>query len=79
MAQTSSSIDPSFIQQIRTKLSALTVEHYINGRWSPGVRGEVFETLDPSTNRTLASGGRGHAEDVDVAHKPLTRHSRNGG
>jgi 5-carboxymethyl-2-hydroxymuconic-semialdehyde dehydrogenase len=67
MAQTVSGIDSSFIQQIRSKLSQTTVEHYINGRWSQGLRGEVFEALDPSTNRMLAMSCRGHAEDIDLA------------
>src|SRR5215472_14625413 len=53
--------------QIREKLSSTTVEHYINGRWRPGARGEVFDTLDPSTNRLLSKSYRGHAEDIDEA------------
>src|SRR5579872_6419944 len=67
MSQTSSSIDSSFIQQIRSKLSATTVEHYIDGHWFKGIRGEVFETLDPSDNSVLSRAFRGHAEDIDLA------------
>jgi 5-carboxymethyl-2-hydroxymuconic-semialdehyde dehydrogenase len=67
MAQAVSGIDSSLIQQIRSKLNATTVEHYIDGRWSPGVRGEVFETLDPSDNSVLSRTFRGHAEDIHLA------------
>jgi 5-carboxymethyl-2-hydroxymuconic-semialdehyde dehydrogenase len=67
MAQAVAGIDPSFIEAIRVRLSTTTVEHYIDGRWSKGVRGEVFETLDPSTNRMLSMACRGHAEDIDLA------------
>src|SRR5215471_2570946 len=54
-------------EQAREKLSATTVEHYINGDWRPGGRGEVFDTLDPSTNQVLTRACRGHAEDIDAA------------
>jgi 5-carboxymethyl-2-hydroxymuconic-semialdehyde dehydrogenase len=62
-----SGISQEFIDQVRAKLARTTVEHYINGRWVEGARGETFETLDPSTNRTLARAWRGHAEDIDRA------------
>src|SRR6476660_2943855 len=32
-----------------------------------GARDEVFETLDPSTNKILSHAYRGHAEDIDRA------------
>lgn len=66
MAQ-AAGIDPSFIEAIRAKLGATTVEHYIGGQWRDGVRGEVFDTLDPSTNKVLSRSYRGHAEDIDLA------------
>jgi 5-carboxymethyl-2-hydroxymuconic-semialdehyde dehydrogenase len=60
-------ISPEFIDDVRAKLARATVEHYINGRWTEGARGETFETLDPSTNRVLSRAWRGHTEDVDRA------------
>jgi 5-carboxymethyl-2-hydroxymuconic-semialdehyde dehydrogenase len=70
-------IAPSFIEEIRAKLSATTAEHYIGGEWTAGVRGECFDTLDPSTNRVLARSYRGHAEDIDraaqAAHKAFAK------
>ena len=62
-------ISAEFIDQVRAKLARTTVEHYINGQWTEGARGETFETLDPSTNRVLARAWRGHAEDIDRAAK----------
>ena len=52
-ASPATGISSEFIDQIRAKLSRTTVEHYINGRWTEGARGESFETLDPSTNRVM--------------------------
>jgi 5-carboxymethyl-2-hydroxymuconic-semialdehyde dehydrogenase len=60
-------ISPEFIEQVRVKLGEHTVEHFINGQWSAGTRGQVFETLDPSTNQVLSHACRGHAEDIDRA------------
>ncbi len=60
-------IAPEFIDAIRQKLSALTVEHYIAGKFRPGACGETFDTIDPSTNRKLCQVYRGHAEDIDAA------------
>ncbi len=68
-ASPAAGISPEFINQIRAKLARTTVEHYINGQWVQGARGETFETLDPSTNRVLARAWRGHAEDIDRAAK----------
>jgi 5-carboxymethyl-2-hydroxymuconic-semialdehyde dehydrogenase len=68
-ASPAAGISPEFIDQIRSKLARTTVEHYINGQWTEGARGETFETLDPSTNRVLAHAWRGHAEDIDLAAK----------
>jgi len=68
-ASPAAGISPEFIDQVRSKLAPTTVEHYINGQWTEGVRGETFETLDPSTNRVLARAWRGHAEDIDRAAK----------
>jgi 5-carboxymethyl-2-hydroxymuconic-semialdehyde dehydrogenase len=66
-ASPAAGISPEFIDQIRSKLARTTVEHYINGQWTEGARGETFETLDPSTNRVLARAWRGHSEDIDRA------------
>jgi len=60
-------ISAEFIDEMRGKLSLTTVQHYIDGRWVDGARGEVFETLDPSTNKVLSRAFRGHAEDIDRA------------
>lgn len=69
-----------FIDQVRAKLSQTTVEHYIDGKWTQGARGETFETLDPSTNKVLSRICRGHAEDVDraaqAAHKAFQKWGR---
>ncbi len=66
-ASPAAGISPEFIDQVRAKLARTTVEHYINGQWTEGARGETFETLDPSTNRVLARAWRGHSEDIDRA------------
>jgi len=60
-------ISAEFIEQVRAKLGRTTVQHYINGQWVDGARGECFETLDPSTNKVLSHSFRGHAEDIDRA------------
>jgi 5-carboxymethyl-2-hydroxymuconic-semialdehyde dehydrogenase len=62
-------IDQAFIDEVRRKLAATTVAHYIDGKWPAGTRGEVFETADPSSNEPLAKLFRGHEEDVDTAAK----------
>ena len=42
MAHEGTGIDASFIETIRAKLRAITVEHYIDGRWVQGhARGSV--------------------------------------
>ncbi|MGH2843167.1 MAG: 5-carboxymethyl-2-hydroxymuconate semialdehyde dehydrogenase [Solirubrobacteraceae bacterium] len=41
--------------------------HYIDGSFVPSVSGETFESLDPSTNRVLATAASGDAADVDAA------------
>jgi 5-carboxymethyl-2-hydroxymuconic-semialdehyde dehydrogenase len=67
MAGITGGIDAEFIAAIRARLSRTVVEHYIGGKWTAGARGEVFDTLDPSTNQVLAKSYRGHAEDIDAA------------
>lgn len=42
-------------------------QHLIDGRWSPSLSGETFETRNPSTGQVLASLARGRTEDVDAA------------
>jgi 5-carboxymethyl-2-hydroxymuconic-semialdehyde dehydrogenase len=66
-AHATTAIPTEFIEKVRADLARTTVEHYIAGRWEPGARGEVFETLDPSTNQVLSRAYRGHAEDIDKA------------
>jgi 5-carboxymethyl-2-hydroxymuconic-semialdehyde dehydrogenase len=66
-ASPAAGISAEFIDQIRARLARTTVEHYINGRWTEGARGETFETLDPSTNQVLSRAWRGHVEDIDRA------------
>ncbi|MFN0181243.1 MAG: 5-carboxymethyl-2-hydroxymuconate semialdehyde dehydrogenase [Gemmatimonadales bacterium] len=60
-------ISQAFIEQVRGRLAAAVVPHFIGGEWKHGHRGLTFETLDPSTNRRLATVARGHAEDIDLA------------
>jgi 5-carboxymethyl-2-hydroxymuconic-semialdehyde dehydrogenase len=68
-ASPAAGISPELIDQIRAKLAKTTVEHYINGKWTEGARGETFDTLDPSSNRVLSRAWRGHVEDIDRAAK----------
>jgi 5-carboxymethyl-2-hydroxymuconic-semialdehyde dehydrogenase len=73
-------IDSASIEQIRTGLNGTTVQHFINGHWQAGVRGETFDSLDPSTNRILSKSYRGHSEDIDkaarAAHGAFAKWSR---
>jgi aldehyde dehydrogenase (NAD+) len=41
--------------------------HFINGSWQQPVKGEYFDTNDPSTGDKLASVAQGSAGDVDAA------------
>jgi 5-carboxymethyl-2-hydroxymuconic-semialdehyde dehydrogenase len=66
-AHATTAIPAEFIERVRADLAKTTVEHYIGGRWQPGVRQEIFDTLDPSTNQVLSRSYRGHAEDVEQA------------
>jgi len=66
-AHATQAIPREFINGIRTQLSQTTVQHYINNRWQPGARNQVFETLNPADNRVLSRSFRGHAEDIDLA------------
>ena len=38
-------METAFIEAIRAKLAQTTVEHYINGRFAPGARGEIFDSI----------------------------------
>jgi aldehyde dehydrogenase (NAD+) len=40
---------------------------YIDGEWTDGAGEETFESENPATGETLATFGRGTAEDVDAA------------
>jgi aldehyde dehydrogenase (NAD+) len=44
-----------------------TGTNYINGKWVRPSSGDVFETDDPATGKTLAALPRGTAEDIDQA------------
>ncbi len=69
LTEKTQAISPEFIAQVRQKLASRTFEHYIGGEFVAGVRGEVFETLEPSNNQVLARVYRGHFEDIDKAAK----------
>ena len=64
---TPTSITPEFIAATRGKVGAAEIPHFIDGAFVPGLRGETFETFDPSTNLPLARVSRGYAEDIDRA------------
>ena len=59
-------LDQAFIDEVRGKLAATVVPHFIDGKW---VTGTAFETCDPSTNERLAQVSRGQAAEVDLAAK----------
>ncbi|KIQ54215.1 5-carboxymethyl-2-hydroxymuconate semialdehyde dehydrogenase [Meiothermus taiwanensis] len=69
VAEKTQAIRPEFIAQVRQKIASHTVMHFINSEFVAGVRGEVFESLEPSNNQVLAYAYKGHAEDVDKAAK----------
>ncbi len=66
-AASTSTIAPEFIASVRERVGSAEIPHYIGGEFVRGVRGETFETLDPSTNKPLAQVSRGYAEDIDRA------------
>jgi 5-carboxymethyl-2-hydroxymuconic-semialdehyde dehydrogenase len=69
LAEKTKPISPEFITQVRQKIAASGVRHFIAGEFVPGEREELFESLDPSNNQLLAKAYKGHAEDVDKAAK----------
>lgn len=69
VAEKTKAISPGFIAQVRQKIAASTIRHFIAGEFVPGAREELFESLDPSNNQLLAKAYKGHAEDVDKAAK----------
>lgn len=70
---TTAAISPEFIEQQRQQIAQAPLQHYIDGQFVPGQRGEFFTTLDPSNNQPLAQVYRGHAEDVDRAAQAAQR------
>lgn len=44
-----------------------TLQMYINGKWTGGVKGETIDVKDPSTSGVIATIPRGVKEDVDEA------------
>jgi 5-carboxymethyl-2-hydroxymuconic-semialdehyde dehydrogenase len=79
-SHTNAAISREFIDKIRGELARTTVRHFINNRWQEGVRGQTFETLDPSNNQVLSRSFGGHEEDVDkaahAAHNAFEKWSR---
>ncbi|MDX2006820.1 MAG: aldehyde dehydrogenase family protein, partial [Meiothermus sp.] len=69
VAEKTQAISPEFIAHVRQKIAANTVKHFINGEYVAGTRGELFDSLEPSTNQLLAKAYKGHAEDVEKAAK----------
>lgn len=66
-------IDRSFIDAVQERLKTDTAQHFIDGQFLDGQRGETFQTLDPSTNDPLATVCQGHGEDVDRAAQAAKR------
>lgn len=69
VSEKTQAISPAFIAQVRQKIADNTVRHFINGEFVAGVRGELFDSLEPSSNQRLARAYQGHIEDVDKAAK----------
>ncbi|MER3479005.1 MAG: 5-carboxymethyl-2-hydroxymuconate semialdehyde dehydrogenase [Meiothermus sp.] len=67
VAEQTARIRPEFIEGVRRRISSVTVPHFIGGEFVAGVRGQTFDSLEPSNNQVLARAYRGHAEDVDQA------------
>ena len=42
-------------------------QHYVGGEWVEPRTGERFESIDPSTGKSLGRVAQGSAEDVDEA------------
>ncbi|MFN3369589.1 MAG: aldehyde dehydrogenase family protein, partial [Thermus sp.] len=68
------------IEAIRKALKGWTALHLIGGEFRPSESGEVFPTLDPSTNEVLSHAARGGEREVDraakAAHEAFQRWSR---
>ncbi|GAA5337944.1 5-carboxymethyl-2-hydroxymuconate semialdehyde dehydrogenase [Thermus antranikianii] len=68
------------IEAIRNALKGWTALHFIGGEFRPSESGEVFPTLDPSTNEVLSHAARGGEREVDraakAAHEAFQRWSR---
>lgn len=47
--------------------------HFIDGKWTGSHDGRTFETIDPSTERTLNIVARGSAHDIDAAVRAAHR------
>ena len=59
-------LDQAFIDEVRGKVAATVVPHFIDGKW---LTGTAFDTCDPSTNERLAQVSRGQAAEIDLAAK----------
>jgi 5-carboxymethyl-2-hydroxymuconic-semialdehyde dehydrogenase len=43
------------------------IEHFIDGKFTPGVAGAWFDTVEPATNTVYARASRGDAADIGLA------------
>jgi 5-carboxymethyl-2-hydroxymuconic-semialdehyde dehydrogenase len=52
--------------------------HYIEGKFVPGKRGKIFETINPATNEPVTTVAEGFEEDIDLAVRSARRAFREG-
>lgn len=60
-------IPTDFNQPRPTFLSGRSKELFIDGKWTPAISGETFETINPSNGQSLARIAAGSAADVEAA------------
>jgi 5-carboxymethyl-2-hydroxymuconic-semialdehyde dehydrogenase len=63
-SQQPGAIDAAFIAGVRKKLRERVIPHFISGQFTDENRGATFDTIDPSTNETLARVKRGSADEI---------------
>jgi len=73
MMTTDTNADTAATRAARQEGIIEPVPHYIDGRFQPGQAGRTFETLNPATNRPIATVAEGLAEDVDLAVRAARR------
>lgn len=54
-------------------------KHYIDGQFRESASGETFDSLNPATNRVLATAASGDAQDIDAAVRAARRAFDDGG